>query len=82
MLKIRMLKNIITRPEDTCASSDGKPSERLCSVSTGANRSFPKRKLFFPQSQCSDITAILTTGETPVARIAPRIPSFIGKMST
>ena len=78
---ITRLNTIRTIPDETSVINDDSPGIRMFLLRPRAGRTFLIRNVFFFLIKCSDNTARLMAGASPVANAAPKIPMDSGNIN-
>lgn len=77
-----LLMSIITSPKPNSAINDASPSEIISPNTRRDSFVFSRRNVFFFRKKKIIRISMLITGEMPVARAAPSMPSLHGKIKT
>lgn len=79
-LRIIMLKTIITMPEAVSVIREGRPMDKIFPARAGENFTLEGWNLFFFVIKCHDKIHMLMIGAKAVARTAPSMPIWKGKI--
>ena len=78
--RMMLFSTIMTMPEENSVTSEGRPSDRT--APTTGRRKARRRRAKPARRRCSDRMARLIQGARPVAKTAPKMPIWQGKMNT